>query len=162
MAVLLRDRFWGRCSLVSSLLMIWSDGRACTLSRFRPALREGVDRPEGRAVTQRDWDRLEECISRSLTKLSKDRWEVLHMLEMNWLKSSFVERDLWYWWTLGTSWQLCQTRSASSHVILASCNQHVYGSNSSLSLALVRLFLEYCFCCPAQETDTWFWMQQCH
>lgn len=29
--------------------------------------------PDGRAVSQRDKDRLEECISRSLTKLSKDK-----------------------------------------------------------------------------------------
>lgn len=70
-AVLPRDRFWGKCSLVSSLLM---GELALSADLWMiPAFREGVDMPEGRAVAQRDKDRLEECISRSLTKLSKDK-----------------------------------------------------------------------------------------
>lgn len=74
-----------------------------------PACRGTVDMSEGRAVTHRDQDKLEEWVARSLTKLSKGKCEVLcwawknplqlHKVEVNGLKSSFVERDLGSLWT---------------------------------------------------------------
>lgn len=62
MAVTLRDRFWGQCSLVSSMLMIWTMGGGALSANLWmiPACRGAVDMLEGRAVIPRDQDRLEE------------------------------------------------------------------------------------------------------
>lgn len=81
--------------------------------------------PEGRAVTQRDRERLEECIARSLIKLSKEVRSLAHAggeltEEQVCRKGPVVLVD-----TMSTSLQLGQTRSASSQIILASCKQQV-------------------------------------
>lgn len=74
MAVLLRDRFWDKCNLVSSLLM--GELALSADSWMIPAFREGVDMPEGRAVAQRDkgWRNAFPGVSPSSARTSEKSW----------------------------------------------------------------------------------------
>ena len=64
---------------------------------------------EGKAILQRDLDRLEDWASKNSMKFNKDKFKVLHLGQNNqraqnrlgsvWLGSSLAERDLEVWWT---------------------------------------------------------------
>ncbi|GAB0182192.1 hypothetical protein GRJ2_000684500 [Grus japonensis] len=85
------------------------DGIESTFAKFSDDTKLGneVNTSEGRAILQRDLDRLEEWASKSSMKFNKDKCEVLHVGQNNqrsqyrlgsvWLGSSLAERDRAVW-----------------------------------------------------------------
>ncbi|GAB0181643.1 mitochondrial enolase superfamily member 1 [Grus japonensis] len=143
-----------------------SIGSSLTKSGGDTKLGGEVDTSEGRAILQRDLDRLEEWASKDCMKFSKDHCKVLHLGQHNqraqyrlgsvWLGSSVAERFLGV--LVGnklTMSQQCAAAATKANQMLGSICRGITSRDrdviTPLYSALVRLHLEYC---------TQFWSPQ--
>ncbi|KAK4810933.1 hypothetical protein QYF61_013341 [Mycteria americana] len=136
------------------------DGIESTLTKFADDTKMGgeVDTSEGRAILQRDLDRLEEWDSKNSMKFNKDKCKVLHLGQHNqraqyrlgpvWLGSSLAERDLGVLVDnkLNMS-QQCAAAAMGANRILGCIRRGITSRDRDVIIppysALVRLHLEY-------------------